>query len=84
MTFIQLQGGINLKRKRLTEDGIRNAIGGEPNAVRHVLTYYSGYMTTLATRSVCDEDGSRKYTVNEELRSQLETKLILAILAFQP
>ena len=84
MTFIQLQGGINLKRKRLTEDGIRNAIGGEPNAVKRVLTYYSGYMTTLATRSVCDTDGSRKYTVNEELRNQLETKLILAILAFQP
>ena len=27
---------------------------------------------------------TRKYTVNEELSSQLETKLILAILAFQP
>ena len=73
-----------MKRKRLTEDGIRNAIRGEPNAVKRVLTYYSGYMTTLATRSVCDADGSRKYTVNEELRSRLETKLILAILAFQP
>ncbi len=73
-----------MKRKRLTEDGIRNAIGGEPNAVRHVLTYYSGYMTTLATRSMCDTDGSRKYIINEELRGQLETKLILAILAFQP
>ena len=84
MTFLKFQGGIVLKRKRLTEDGIRNAIGGEPNAVRHVLTYYSGYMTTLATRSMCDTDGSRKYIVNEELRGQLETKLILAILAFQP
>ena len=84
MTFLKFQGGIVLKRKRLTEDGIRNAIRGDPNAVKRVLTYYSGYMTTLATRSVCDTDGSRKYTVNEELRSQLETKLILAILAFQP
>lgn len=73
-----------MKRKRLTEDGIRNAIRGDPNAVKRVLTYYSGYMTTLATRSVCDADGSRKYTVNEELRSRLETKLILAILAFHP
>ena len=73
-----------MKRKRLTEDGIRNAIRGDPNAVKRVLTYYSGYMTTLATRSMCDTDGSRKYIVNEELRSQLETKLILAILAFQP
>ena len=73
-----------MKRKRLTEDGIRNAIKGDPNAVKRVHIYYSGYMTTLATRSVCDADGSRKYTVNEELRSQLETKLILAILAFQP
>ena len=73
-----------MKSNRLTEDGIRKAIRGEPNAVKHVLTYYSGYMTTLATRSVCDADGSRKYTVNEELRDQLETKLILAILVFQP
>ena len=84
MMFQKLQGGIVLQRKRLTEEGIRNAVRGEPNAVKRVLTYYSGYMTTLATRSVCDTDGSRKYTVNEELRSQLETKLILAILAFQP
>ena len=82
--FQKLQGGIVLHRKRLTEKGIRNAVRGEPNAVKRVLTYYSGYMTTLATRSVCDTDGSRKYTVNEELRSQLETKLIIAILAFQP
>ena len=73
-----------MQRKRLTESGIRNAVRGEPNAVKHILTYYSGYMTTLTTRSVCDTDGSRKYTVNEELRDQLETKLILAILAFQP
>ena len=73
-----------MQRKRLTEKGIRNAVRGEPNAVKRVLTYYSGYMTTLATHSVCNTDGSRKYTVNEELRSQLETKLILAILAFQP
>lgn len=72
-----------MNRKRLTESGIRNAVGGEPNAVKCVLAYYSGYMTTLATRSVFDMDGSRHYTVNEELRSQLETKLILAILAFQ-
>ena len=53
-----------MNRKRLTEDGIRNAIRGEPNAVRRVLTYYSGYMTTLATRSVCDADGSRKYSID--------------------
>ena len=72
-----------MKRKRQTEDGIRNAIRGDTNAVKRVLTYYSRYKTTLATRTVCDADGSRKYTVNEELRSQLETKLILAILAFQ-
>ena len=84
MIFLKIRGGIVLKRKQLTEDSIRNAIRGEPNAVKRVLTYYSGYMTTLATRSVCDADGSRKYIVNEELRDQLETKLILAILAFQP
>ncbi len=73
-----------MHKKQLTESGIRNAVRGELNEVKHVLTYYSGYMTTLATRSVCDTYGSRKYSVNEELRSQLETKLILAILAFQP
>jgi len=84
MMFQKLQGGIVLQRKRLTEKGIRNAVRGEPNAVTRVLTYYSGYMTIPATRSMCDTDGSRKYIVNEELRGQLETKLILAILAFQP
>ena len=84
MIFLKIRGGIVLIRMQLTEDSIRNAIQGQPDAVKHILTYYSGYMTTLATRSVCDADGSRKYTVNEELRSQLETKLIRAILAFQP
>ena len=82
--FQKLRGGIILQRKRLTESGIRNAVRGEPNAVKRVLTYYSGYMTILATHSVCGTDGSRKYTVNEALRRQLETKLILVILTFQP
>lgn len=61
---------------------IAAAVRGEPDAVNTVIRHYSGYIAALSTRTSYDAHGCPHSQVDEDLRRRLETKLIIAILAF--
>lgn len=58
------------------------AASGDPDAVNEVLAHYSGYILSLCKKPLYDEDGRLYTCINEDLRRNLETKLISKILAF--
>ena len=59
------------------------ASGGDVDALNAVLKHYAGYIDTLATRCLYDENGELHLCVDEDMRRRLETKLITKILMFQ-
>lgn len=58
------------------------ASGGDIGALNTVVKHYEGYITVLATRRLYDEYGNVHLFVDEELRRELETRLIAKILTF--
>lgn len=58
------------------------AVGGSPDAVNLVVEHYSGYIAALATRQGRSASGELTPYVDHELCKRMETKLILAIMAF--
>ncbi|TEB17118.1 Helix-turn-helix domain protein [Pelotomaculum sp. FP] len=62
---------------------IAAAAGGNIDAINAVLKHYEGYIATLSTRQLYDENGNPHLCVDPELRRRLETKLIAKILTFK-
>lgn len=58
------------------------ASGGDISAINTVLKHYEGYIVVLSTRRLYDEYGNVHLFVDEELRRELETRLITKILTF--
>jgi len=58
------------------------AAGGDVDAINAVLKHYEGYIAVLSTRQLYDEYGNIHLFVDEELRRELETRLIAKILTF--
>lgn len=58
------------------------ASGGDIDAINIVLKHYEGYIVVLSTRRLYDEYGNVHLFVDDELRRELETKLIAKILTF--
>lgn len=73
----------NMERNLLPFHIIKAASEGDITAINAVLKHYEGYIITLSTRKMYDEDGQVHYCVDETLRRRLETKLITKILAFK-
>jgi hypothetical protein len=61
---------------------IEAAARGEVGAINKVLKHYEGYIITLSTRRLFDEQGNPHYFVDNEIRRTLETKLIVKIMQF--
>lgn len=70
------------KGKLLPFPVILAASQGEVEAINQVLKHYDGYITTLSTRTLYDEEGVPHICVDEGIRRRLQTKLIAAILNF--
>jgi hypothetical protein len=62
---------------------IAAASAGNTDAINAVLKHYEGYIATLSTRQLYDENGNPHLCVDPELRRRLETKLIAKILKFK-
>jgi len=58
------------------------ASGGDIGAINIVLKHYEGYIIALSTKPLYDEHGNTHFFVDNELRRELETKLISKILSF--
>jgi hypothetical protein len=63
---------------------ITAATDGDTEAVRAVLKHYEGYILTLSMKRLRDEDGNTYLFADEELRRELETRLITKVLTFRP
>ena len=61
---------------------IAAAVRGDPEAVNQVLDHYSGYIAAMSVRKSYDKNGNVCFTVDEDIRRRLETKLTIAILTF--
>ena len=61
---------------------IAAAVRGDPEAVNQVLNHYSGYIAAMSVRKSYDKNGNVCFTVDEDIRRRLETKLTIAILTF--
>ena len=58
------------------------ATSGDVDAINKVLKHYAGYIMALSTRRLYDEYGNPHLFVDDELRRELETRLIARILMF--
>jgi hypothetical protein len=61
---------------------IAKATSGDIEAIEKVLKHYEGYIVVLSTRRFYDEYGNPHLFVDNELRQELENKLVARILAF--
>ena len=61
---------------------IEAAAGGDVDAINKVLKHYEGYIIALSTVRTLGDNGKVYYSVDEEIRRTLETKLITKILQF--
>ena len=61
---------------------IAAAVRGDPDAVNQVIDHYSGYIAAMSVRKSYDKNGNVCFTVDEDIRRRLETKLTIAILTF--
>ena len=71
-------------KNELTVPTILAAIKGDTEAIYAVINHYRGYITSMATQRFRDEYGKVFLAVDEELRQELEAKLITKILTFRP
>jgi hypothetical protein len=61
---------------------IEAAASGDVSAINQVLKHYEGYITALSMRHLYDVDGTPRLCVDNEMRRELETKLIIKVLQF--
>lgn len=60
------------------------AVGGDAAAMQAVLDYFDGYMDQLCTHAFLDERGHVDYGVDTLRKTQLQGKLLAAMLRFKP
>ena len=56
---------------------------GDPDAMKTVVQHYQSYIVHLSMRKLRDESGNSYYGIDEDLRERLQSKLMLAVLAFR-
>jgi hypothetical protein len=62
---------------------IKAASEGDPDALAAVLKHFEGYIAALATRRLFDEYGNTYLCVDENLRAELNGKLVQGIQKFK-
>ena len=59
------------------------AVSGDSEAMQKVLAYFDGYMDQLCTHALLDESGRVEYGVDTLRKTQLQGKLLAAMLRFE-
>lgn len=62
---------------------IEAATQGDTEALCAILKHYDGYINALCTRLLKDEAGNTYHYVDEEMKHQLQVRLITRTLAFK-
>lgn len=71
------------KKELIPFEIIADAVNGNSAAINYVLQYYTAYIAKLSTRVFYDEYGNSYSCIDEEIKGQLQTKLISKILTFE-
>jgi hypothetical protein len=75
---------INKTREPLEIGVIVSAVGGDESAMRTVLKHYEGYIYALSTKRLFDEDGRQYLFVDDEIKHELEMRLLTKMVTFKP
>jgi hypothetical protein len=67
----------------LALDVILAAIKGDEGAMRAVVKHYESYINALSMRRLYDEDGVQYLFMDEELRRELELRLLTKVATFK-
>jgi hypothetical protein len=78
------QATMNRNGEPLPLPVIMAAISGDEGAIRTVIKHYEGYILAFSVKRLRDEDGNAYLFVDEDLRRDLETRLIAKVLTFKP
>lgn len=72
------------KNKKLPEfETIEAAIQGDAEAINRIVFYFQPFINRKARRKCKDEYGKSYYVLDEDMKRQMETKLITKILDFK-
>jgi vacuolar-type H+-ATPase subunit C/Vma6 len=74
----------NQTREPLSLDVIMAAISGKEDEMRAVLKHYEGYINALSTKRLFDEEGRQYLFVDDEMRHELEMRLLTKMVTFKP
>jgi hypothetical protein len=74
----------NKDKEPLALDVIMAAIDGDEGALRVVVKHYEEYITALSMKRLFDEGGEQYLFVDEDMRRELEMRLIIRVLTFKP
>lgn len=66
-------------RKRIPYRTIAAAKDGDGEAMSAILRYYDDYINYYSRREAVGKNGTQRLDVNEDVRQQVTTKLIIAI-----
>lgn len=70
--------------KNIATKTILNAVAGEPMALMEIVKAYEPYINKLSQRTYIDEKGRKRQEVDGFVKKTLETRLIAAIMKFDP
>ena len=71
------------ERRLLSYETVYLASQGDVEAMDRVLKRYEPYIRKLSIQPYIDQSGGFHYVVNEDIRRQLEMKLITKVLLFR-
>jgi hypothetical protein len=74
---------IKKTREPLPLEIVMAAINGDEAAMRKVLKYYEGYIKALSTKRLFDEEGTSYYFVDDDMRHELEMRLLTKMVTFK-
>ena len=57
-------------------DTIKEAVSGNEEALSDVIRHYDRVITALASETILDENGGTHVTINEELKTRIQNRLI--------
>ncbi|MEA4897863.1 MAG: helix-turn-helix domain-containing protein [Christensenellaceae bacterium] len=61
---------------------LRAAIRNNPAAQQAILEHFSDYINTMSAVTLCGEDGRRRTYLDDDIRIQIQSALLSAILRF--
>lgn len=62
---------------------IRSSSNGDVPAINKILKHYNAYISKASMRPLCDEYGNIHIVVDMELKGQIQSALIEAIMKFE-